>query len=66
MTIETNEKGHNLAPVAPINPVRDAAHRLLCIACNGWTPAANAWADFNGPAFRAFYCTPCAIEKREG
>lgn len=53
---------HNLAPVAPIRPERDTQHKLICSRCNEWHPIAELWADFNGPAFRAFYCTPCAVE----
>jgi hypothetical protein len=53
---------HNLAPVAPICPERDTQHQLICSRCNEWHPIAESWADFNGPAFRAFYCAPCATE----
>jgi hypothetical protein len=53
---------HNLAPVAPIRPERDKQQKLICYRCNEWHPIAESWADFAGPAFRAFYCAPCAAE----
>lgn len=53
---------HNLAPVVPIRLERDTQHQLICSRCNKWHPIAELWADFAGPAFRAFYCAPCAAD----
>ena len=53
---------HNFHRVAPIDPLRDEGRRLLCNNCNQLKPIETMWADFNGPAFRAFYCAPCFAE----
>jgi hypothetical protein len=53
-----------LKQVGPIRPERDSERYLLCNNCNRFQPIETMWADLNGPAFRAFYCGPCASEVR--
>ena len=36
--------------------------RVYCSACNRIFPLAKVLADLDGPAFRAYYCQPCADE----
>lgn len=39
--------------------------RVPCIRCGRMHKLEESWVDFNGPAFRAYYCEPCK-EEREG
>lgn len=40
------------------NRHRDTAS---CILCGKKIEFMNAWADLNGPAFRAYYCPDCKL-----
>ena len=37
-----------------------ADRRVYCYTCNHLHPLAATVADLDGPAYRAYYCQPCA------
>ena len=45
----------NLQPINPSKP----EFVVGCFGCGQRTPSAEAMADLDGPAFRAFYCRAC-------
>lgn len=49
----------NLQPVSPVVPGEER-YTLRCLRCRLWFPIGEMLADLEGPAFRAYYCKPCA------
>lgn len=51
----------NLQPVAV---ARCGPLRFQCVRCNGWAPqfTETVYADLDGPAFQAYYCSKCASQ----
>jgi hypothetical protein len=60
--LNNSKQPPRLSRVSPISPERDRDRKLLCNNCNKWHAIETSWADLNGPAFRAFYCSPCVRE----